>query len=375
MKATLILWTHSKKKNGTHPIKVRIQDGANKTIYKNTGKSIHKMFWRDGRVVKHPQANSMNAELKDILTQVEANYNSKGSAVTGDSESFYWWFERQINLSKTIHGYYHVRKLTTILNKLKLFRADIKVKHLNKILLQDLEAWLLKDGRNPNYIADIFKRMRAVWTDVVDAGLAGQNPFKKYKITTHKKEKQRLTLKHIDKLAKIKPKNENVLLARDMYLFSFYCAGIRFGDLCRLKHHMVEKGRLIYIMHKSLHTGNPKIRNIKLRKEAIEIIRRQKTAGYIFHTKVDWKDEDKSISDRNAFFNKKLKLACIQADVPKISFHTSRNSFADLAIGKKVDAHKLKEMLGHSKIATTEVYMKDFYQEETDEAMDQIFGS
>lgn len=378
MKSTLILWKHSKKKDGTHPIKIRIQDGATKQVYKNTGVSIHEMFWKGGKVVKHPEANKINKQLKDILEQVEVNYQNRGVAVSGDSESLYWWFDRRIRYSEAKHSYYHVRKQITVRNKLMEFRPEIKVKHINKILAQDLETWLLNDGRDPGYIKDIFVRTKVVVDEIIDSGIPIINPFRKYKITVKKKEKVRLSLKDIEMLAAIKPVNASALLARDLYLFSFYCAGIRFGDLCRLKHDMVKNGRLAYTMHKSIHTGNPKIRNIKLRPEALKIIKRQKTAGYIFDTGVDWNDGtdgEKSISDRNAFFNKKLKAVCKLAKVQNISFHTTRNSFTDIAVSKKVDTHRLKELLGHSKLATTEIYMKEYYREETDEAMDQVFGA
>ncbi len=89
---------------------------------------------------------------------------------------------------------------------------------------------------------------------------------------------------------------------------------------------------------------------------------------------IDWDNKSKQIEAKNAYYNKKLKEACKEAKIPKISFHTSRHSVADLAHSKNIGISGIKDLLGHSKIATTERYMKRFYQEETDEAMDKIFG-
>jgi len=58
----------------------------------------------------------------------------------------------------------------------------------------------------------------------------------------------------------------------------------------------------------------------------------------------------------------------------EVTYHTARHSFADLAKSKSIDIHTIKDLLGHSKVQTTEIYMKSFYKEETDSAMDAIFS-
>ena len=63
----------------------------------------------------------------------------------------------------------------------------------------------------------------------------------------------------------------------------------------------------------------------------------------------------------------------IKAEI-ELSFHSSRHSFADYCKNKKVDVHLIKDLLGHSRVSTTEIYMRDFYEEETDDAMDKLFG-
>ena len=58
----------------------------------------------------------------------------------------------------------------------------------------------------------------------------------------------------------------------------------------------------------------------------------------------------------------------------EVTFHTSRNSFADYAKKKGIDIHTLKDLFGHTKVASTEKYMKAFYEEETDQALENMFG-
>ncbi len=56
-------------------------------------------------------------------------------------------------------------------------------------------------------------------------------------------------------------------------------------------------------------------------------------------------------------------------------FHVARHTFARTAKQQGVDNALLKNMLGHSKLETTERYMGDFDTIETDKAMEKIFAT
>ena len=147
-----------------------------------------------------------------------------------------------------------------------------------------------------------FVRIRIIMNFVVRSNpTAGiNNPFLTYKLTTERVNKKRVDIDSIELIQNIKLKDHpSVELARDMYVFSFYCAGIRFGDLCRLKSEMINGGRLRFRMHKT------KIdRNIKLMPQAMVVIKKYlKSKGYLFNTKVVWAVEEKSINKRNSFYN------------------------------------------------------------------------
>ena len=58
-----------------------------------------------------------------------------------------------------------------------------------------------------------------------------------------------------------------------------------------------------------------------------------------------------------------------------LSFHSARHTFARTAKQQGVDNALLKNMLGHSKLETTERYMGDFDTIETDKAMEKIFAT
>jgi len=97
-------------------------------------------------------------------------------------------------------------------------------------------------------------------------------------------------------------------------MFSFYNAGIHYGDLCRLKWSNIVDGRLKYLMSKSAKNNNPKWKNIKLRDQSFEILKAYRTSGtdddYIFPILDNSKDLDNPSTfdsekgNKNAVINK-----------------------------------------------------------------------
>lgn len=290
--------------------------------------------------------------------------------------SFYWWFEERLAYSKVKHSFCAWKNLDAAYRKMKAFRAELQVVEVNYKLIRDFELHLLNNGLSTNTAAEHLGRVKVIANELVRAGVIPheKNPFLQFTIDTTRTEKKRVPMADILLLENIDLSAwPNVEEARDMYVFSFYCAGIRFGDLCRLKKVMVRDGYLCYTMHKSIKAKIVKHRRIKLQPSALRIAFTRE-GEFIFNTGVNWANEDRSISAKNALYNKWLKLACRYAGIIGLSYHTSRNSFSDHAKKKFIDVHTLKDLLGHSTVKTTEIYMQDFYQEETDAAFTQMFG-
>lgn len=381
MKIRPILWTYHKTKTGEYPIKIRVTDtenGKTNIQYFPVKASVRKEEWdlKTGRVKAGQRRNAAEINLKilNMVSDIERNYLSDVGAVPGNKESFHWWFEDRVKHSKAKHGRYNADKLESVHRKLKEYSPALSVKAFNYEFVRGFEAHLLKLGNHPNTVADNLVRLRVIANHILKSrAVPGfYNPFNDIPISKKKTNKQRLTEDQLEKLQKLKvPKDSpSVQTAVNMYLYGFYNGGIRFGDICRQRWDMIENGRLKYVMHKSTVE-----KNIKLHPWVIRMLATLPKKGpYIFDTGVDWKDEDLSIKRRNSFYRNKLKVACRWAKIPEVSFHTARNTLADIAVKKKVSMVAMKDILGHSRISTTEQYMKSFYLEESDEAMDVIFG-
>jgi len=208
--------------------------------------------------------------------------------------------------------------------------------------------------------------------------------------------KEKLHLTEIQLIENLELEKDSLVWhCRNYFLFSFFMAGIRAGDLIQLRWiNITSDNRLEYRMGKTY-----KDRNIKLHSKAQKILtyyrtEESKPTDYIFpllknnapYAKAITEDQKATLSpelikklmndvnSKNALINKYLKKIAEKAGITKnLTFHIARHSFARIAREKQVDNNHLKNILGHSDITITERYMGNFETAETDAVMSSIF--
>jgi len=164
--------------------------------------------------------------------------------------------------------------------------------------------------------------------------------------------------------------------SRNLYIFACYTGGIRFSDLIKLKWSNYDGEHLTLITGKTT-----KKLIIKVPNKAIDILNLYKTSDsnptdYIFpllKNDVDYSDPEvlfKAIQINNAIVNDNLKTLAVSCKFKKhIHFHTSRHTFATVALKKGMRLEYVSKLMTHSTIKTTEIYAK-IVNEELDKAMD-----
>ena len=81
------------------------------------------------------------------------------------------------------------------------------------------------------------------------------------------------------------------------------------------------------------------------------------------------------VSSKNALINKYLKKIAEQAEIDRpLSMRISRHSFAHIAQEAEAESSAIKNIFGHSNLATTERYMGSFDTSKTDEALRNVFN-
>ena len=431
MATSFLLELQSKpNRQGLHPVYIRItKDRKLKRI--RTSLAIEKRLWnpegaKGERWVSgknNPNAAKQNDILARELEEAKALYREDRGAsleVLADklnhreaTESFLQ-YAVSVTDELAAEGRSNAKHYQTFCNKLQGFlsskgKKDLTFSELTPAFLSNFESYLHKElnGKNkqeekrlhPNYIRTLLVKFRALVNRAIKEGLL---PASKYPFTTYTIPKEIATGKEALEESEVAailaleyPEGCWLWHTKNAFLFSFYCAGIRVGDLLQLRWRNIkdEGSRLEYTMGK-----NHKQRNYPLVPQAKAILDLYRTessqpSDYIFPL-LDSSAKYASSADidtmpvalkkvllgqvysKNAMLNKYLKRLAADAGISKnLSFHISRHTFASIARQKAVPSKVVQEALAHSSLSTTERYLHSFSTEEVGTALQKVFTS
>ena len=370
-------------------------------------------------------AKVLNAQLADILAKAKETYkelDKEGEVTTVAlakemntevvSPSFLAFARERAQMIYDNGGWRNWRKYCGLINKLDAFRkkrrmADITVADMTVELLTRFDNFLHKwenerePGKllHPNTIEVQFNILRTLVHRAIEVGImeASKDPFLVFKYKGIKTIKEKLDDSEMERIINLELENGSLIWhCKNYFLFSYYCAGIRAADLIQLRWgNVTASGRLHYQMGK-----NHKERDLLLVDQSIKILRHYqredaKATDYIFPLLsndaeyagyVTQADKDRmrpelrhkmyqDISSKNALINKYLKKIAEKAEIEKpLSMHISRHSFAHIAQESGAESSAIKNILGHSNLATTERYMGSFDTSKTDETLRNVFA-
>lgn len=376
MKISVKLITYYDAGTGLFPIKIRISDKKKETW--EIIDHVSKAHWNAsaGRVrATHPNAININKKIISRCLELEA--------IKGDyhSQNFYYWFQKkidqlQLKFDKKKRGYHHLKKMKSVKKRLGEFASALPLNKLNYAFLSDFADHMRKKGNEENYISDTIMRIRSIVTIAMKSGAIPiqKNPFNQWKIKFEPTNAMRLTIDEIKELEKADG-SEKELLARDMWLFSFYTGGMRWGDMCRAKKEMLQSDSFIYTINKSRYTANRTDVDVPVNESLRKIISKQKSkTAYIFDLKIDWSNEEQQIDSKGSMYRPHLKSICKRISIPEITYHKSRNSVADLAAEMGLTTKELQGIYGHARESTTAIYQKKFNKKQSHAAMKKLFG-
>jgi integrase len=360
-----------KSKDGKQQVLIRVAYGKSKKYY-SLGIRIPASNWdaKRQRVINCPNDSTMNAKILTYLAKIEQNFIKDGVINKEDNNSFAYWFRKRVEYSEMKHSRSRVRNFKQCMSGLFSFYPNLKVSDLTYSFLFNYEKHLIKIGNSANTIALKMGMIKTIVMDCLKSGVIDfkDNPFNHYKISIKKTNRQRLDISSIKKLEAFKTDNFKMQLAVDMYLFSFYCGGIRRGDLFRLTIENIKGGRLTY---KASKVG--RVRNLSMPPQAIAIANKYIGNNYFF-VKLNESKWEQEVDGIGQIYNPLLKKACVICGITPVTYHTARHSLADYAVKSKANTRDLMHLLGHSKVNTTEIYIGDLGINDTDELQGKLFG-
>lgn len=361
------------------------------------------------------ELQAAKATYEDLKTKGIASASKIQSELKsgGSSESFNVFLNKIIQELEQAGRISDGKKFVSFQRKWLAFllskqQSDIMFREIDSALLMEFESHLrtLRNERHhdkmlhPNTIKLQFVILQRAINKALEAGKMNptENPLIMYKLPKEDKTfKEKLTSTEIKLIEDIELQPGTLMaLSRDIFLFSFYCAGIRFEDVAMMRCGNIQEGRILYTMAK-----NGKRRDMKLIQQVLKIIATYKKEDAkpndylfpllkdeaIYSDVVSYEDlrtlpiEKKKvlfqrIGSRNALINKELKKLAEKAGIEKnLYFHLARHSFANQAKIKGITGTQIKGLLAHSKLDTTERYMGEFDTDANDSVLEEIFTS
>ena len=257
---------------------------------------------------------------------------------------------------------------------------DIPFSDIDCQWLERYEKWLKGRNIKDTTISILFRTLRSVFNRALSMKLIKQDiyPFNDFKVSKFdvRTKKRAVTKEDVKKIMSLDLSGERqyMQLARDIFLFSYFGAGINFSDIALLRYCDISDGRIRYIRKK---TG--KEISFPLSDVGKEIIRKYSkpdatSADYIFPI-LDRKIHRSEMQRKNRIHK---VIPCL-AEIGRmaglethLTTYVARHTFATVLKRSGVNIAIISESMGHSDIATTQIYLDSFENSQIDEAMKNL---
>lgn len=402
MSSLKIVLRKKANKDSSFPLAIRIiKDRRSSYIF--VGHSIKLNQWDtlNQRVKKnHPNAARLNnllsskyAEANDKLLELETQKNDVSSRAikSGISSAKQSTFFKQANIyldNLKKNGKFNCRSSDK--PRVERFReflsgSDITFAEMNPTLLKRFKAYL-KGTRNitDRTVVNHLVVIRTIFNQAIATNIIDRKyyPFGKGKIVIKFPDSIKIGLTE-DEVKTVEelnlPGRSLINHARNLWLFSFYFAGMRISDVLRLKWSDFQNDRLYYSMGKNTKGGSLKV------PDKVLGILRQYRRRVLRHNLVF--PDLETLPDLNSAYNvqrrinqrvkkidEALKKVAELTEINKpLTMHIARHTFGNIS-GEKISIQMLQKLYRHSSITTTIGYQTNFIHKDADEALDAVVG-
>ena len=400
---TISLDTRRKKKDGTYPLVFRIGHHR-RTVVIQTGYNIPEKDWDSKRrVIKKTYSeinsvtranNKLLRQRAEMLDKIEGLAESKQLDTLSakelkdfltrksNSHSVFVFTEQLIENLRKAQKFGNARNYATILGVLKGYcsdqgKNDLLFREVNYRFLKSFEHHHLAKGNSINGLSVYMRAIRAIFNKAIKDGITKQEdyPFREYKIQSTPTQKRAIAVDDLQKILKLELAEEsNLFHYRNYFLASYLLWGISFMDLAFLQLKDMSNGRIQYRRRKT-----SKLYDIKVSDQLLNIISYytpdKNPNDFIFPIIKRQKLEDqyKDVKWARKRYNKGLReIGELCGIEEKLTSYVARHSFATQALLNDVPLKAISEMLGHSKLNTTETYLKSLPTSVLDDYADRL---
>lgn len=398
----VILYTSKKLSNGEFPVMLRIIKNR-KSKYLSTGFACSKDLW-DQRLhipkKKHPlykEAKILIEKKKLEAEKLVYNLENEDKSLSAyeiknklkkekvNNPFVFAYFDKviaRLNESgqiKNAEVYKDTRRnLIHFIKKRDIHFSDIDISFLNKF-----EEYLKSAGKGGNTIYLYLRTLRALFNKAIKEEVCSEKfyPFKKFSLSKYariKTDKRAISKEEINKIEKLDLEESDLILARDIFMFSFYCRGMNFTDIAFLKWKDIANQRMIYRRQKT-----KELFNIELLKPTLDILYRYRETTYdnkesnVFPIITSDHVSPKTIYNRKVKMLKKINksLKTIGDKVgleTELTTYVARHSYANILKNNGIPTALISQALGYDSEKTTQIYLESFENNILDEASRHI---
>lgn len=236
--------------DGTIPIRIKITSKNTKAYIATRYKVESIRNWNGAAVVRHPDAALVNKKLRELLTAYEnivdtiPNADVSASEIKTYIESHYRksdtlkaYAEQYIaRLEKEGRGSYARNMGYTLRYVLESLGENITLQGISAVQLEKFENFMRKRGDSDTTINIRMSHLKALLNAAVNDGTVEYKifPFRNYKVPQKTVRDICISKTELQKLREadfsgVSERRHTV--ARDLFMLSFYCAGINLTDL------------------------------------------------------------------------------------------------------------------------------------------------
>lgn len=235
------------------------------------------------------------------------------------------------------------RKNAAELKKLERFNNQVTIKGFDLEFIHEFENYMSYTLKNKtNTIAKTFSFWRMVLNEAIRADKLTKTPFHTYRLKKEPTSRIFLSMEQLHKLEKLLQLNESDKYKNTISAFLFGCyTGLRYSDIKKLTPENFQEDRLLFIQDKT--------------KEQISLPLNDRAKKLI-----DFQEKKLNFK---LYTNEKLnvyikEVAPLIGVSNKITFHSSRHTFATIAIELNIPIEIISKLLGHQDLKTTQIYAK-----------------
>jgi len=352
--------------------------------YRYLNKLMRKKFDKIDDIIFDLETNNKRLSAKEIIDL--ANNKPKASYTFYDvAEEFCENYESQNKFNQAISSRGYLTRLKDFLNN-----KEIKFENIDVKFLKRFESYLKTvTNLSDTSIFNILSFIRTIYNIAISDGLVDIScyPFgkkigkkKTFKLKAPETIKIGLNKNEIIKIEELDLKEGSPIWhTRNVWLFSFYLAGIRISDVLNMKWRDIRDERLYYKMGK-----NNKKTSLKLNQKVIAILKYYEEDKYegLSHIFPELKKANKN-NPKDVYAKKKtaikkfnyyLAQIATKAKInKKITNHIARHSFGNIA-ADSITPHMLQKLYRHSNITTTIGYQSNFINKSADDALDSVIN-